>query len=244
MLPVDMPVGGTYQLDSLIVHDVFGIETLVPRADRDPLVPGDWTMFTTTVEGSTATADFFVLPPTAGAALQSGSVVEEVRFARDEMANMVWAIENVLENAAGQPWPQHERDATASPVATPPASSAATVPLKYLIETRVPSYWIPFLPVSINAAAGAVALEEAQAIDLDSGSPIPARGRILRPTSVAMPYQIPEEEVPRNGLRVQRLAVRSRWFDGSTRVWQLRRVQPGTGETSSALRFDQALPNS
>lgn len=73
-----------------------------------------------------------------------------------------------------------------------------------------------------------------------------ARGRILQPTTISgsAPYQIPEEEVPRNGIKVQRLAARSRWSDGSTRVWQLRRVRPGTGETSSALRFDQALPNS
>ena len=74
---------------------------------------------------------------------------------------------------------------------------------------------------------------------------ISPRGRVLQPTSIspASPYQIPEEEVPRNGIRVQRLAVRSRWTDGSSHLWQLRRVQPGTGESSSALRFDQALPN-
>jgi len=54
-------------------------------------------------------------------------------------------------------------------------------------------------------------------------------------------YQLPEEEVPRNGVRVQRLAARCRWTDGSTRLWQMRRVQPGAGETQSALRFDQPL---
>jgi hypothetical protein len=72
----------------------------------------------------------------------------------------------------------------------------------------------------------------------------PARGRILQPTGVAGPYRLPEEEVSRNGVKVQRLAARSRWTDGSTRLWQMRRVQPGTGEAQSALRFDQALPNS
>jgi hypothetical protein len=246
MLPIDMPVGGTYQLDSLVVHDVFGIDTLVQRADRESLGPGIWTMFSTAVAGSTQTADFFLLPPTAGAALQSGRVVEEIRFARDEMANMVWAIENVLENAAGDPWPQHERDAAASPVVTPPTTQGASVPLKYQIETRVPSYWIPFLPVSLPPNDGNVALELAQAVDPTTRQPILPRGRILQPTAISgsAPYQIPEEEVPRNGIKVQRLAARSRWSDGSTRVWQLRRVQPGTGETSSALRFDQALPNS
>ena len=99
-------------------------------------------------------------PGSAGrAAMQWGQVVEDVRFARDEMANMVWAIENVLENAAGEPWPQHERDAARNPgLHAPPPGQMPPVPLKYRIEWRVPEYWIPFLPVSLDPASGAVAL--------------------------------------------------------------------------------------
>lgn len=248
MLPVDMPVAGTYQLDSLIVHDVFGIDTLVQRADSETLGgTGRWTMFSTSVATEPGTvADFFLLPPTAGSALQTGRVVEEIRFARDEMANMIWAIENVLENAAGEPWPQHERDAAHNPPVTTPAPPVQSVPvaLAYQIESRVPEYWIPFLPVSLDPANGVVALELASAVASDGHTLILPRGRILRPTSIptSAPYQIPEEEISRNGLRVQRLAVRSRWYDGSTQLWQLRRVQPGTGEASSALKFDQAAP--
>jgi hypothetical protein len=247
MLPIDIPTGATYALDSLIVHDVFDVDTLVERADKETLGPGRWSMFSTSIAGQPgAAADFFVLPPTAGSALQTGRVVEEVRFARDEMANMVWAIENVLENAAGDPWPQHERDATRNPTTTPPVTAGAPVPLRYQVESRVPEYWIPLLPVSLDPANGVVALEVAAAVGSDGHTLILPRGRILRPTSIASttPYQLPEEEIPRNGVRVQRLAARSRWNDGSTRLWQLRRVQPGTGETSSALRFDQALPTS
>jgi hypothetical protein len=244
LLPVDVPVGGIYQLETLLVHDVFGVDTLIPRADREALGPGVWTAFSTSVDDGSTTADFFLLPPTAGTALQSGWVVEEVRFARDEMANMAWAIEYVLENAAGEPWPQHERDATRNPVETRPPTAGAAVLLRYQVESRVPEYWFPLLPVSLDPANGVVALEIAEAVAADGHTLIPPRGRILRPSAVAQnaPYQLPEEEVPRNGVKVQRFAARSRWTDGSTRVWQLRRVQPGTGETSSALRFDQALP--
>jgi hypothetical protein len=247
MLPVDMPIGATYQLDTLIVHDVFGIDAVIKRADHESLGPGHWTMYSTTLSGEQeAVADFFLLPASAGSALQPGLVVEEIRFTRDEMANMVWAIENVLENSAGEPWPQHERDAARNPVSTPPPpGQTPPVPLKYRIESRVPEYWIPFLPVSLDPANGVVALELASAMASDGHTPILPRGRVLHPTSIgtASPYQIPEEEVPRNGVRVQRLAVRSRWHDGSAQLWQLRRTQPGTGESSSALRFDQALPN-
>jgi hypothetical protein len=246
MLPVDVPVGSTHELESLVVRDVFGVDTLIDRADEESLGAGRWSMFSTAIAGSdSAAARFFLLPPSAGSALQYGRVVEEIRFARDEMANMVWAIENVLENAAGDPWPQHERDAARHPAAPAAFAQDLAVPLRYEVESRVPDYWIPFLPVSVNAAAGSVALERAEAIAPDCHTIIAARGRILNPTAIAAnaPYQIPEEEVPRNGVRVQRLAVRSRWIDGSTRLWQLRRVQPGTGETSSALQFDLARPN-
>lgn len=246
MLPVDVPVGATYQLDTLIVHDVFGLDTLIERADKEALGSGGWTLFSTTVSGQPdATADFFLLPPTAGSALQTGRAVEEVRFARDEMANMAWAIENVLENAAGEPWPQHERDAASNPPGAP-ATTSASAPLVYRIESRVPGYWMPLLPVSLDSANGVVALELAAAVASDGHTLLLPRGRILRPTSIGAgsPYRLPEEEVPRNGVRVQRLAARCRWHDGSTRLWQMRRVEPGTGETSSALRFDQALPSS
>jgi hypothetical protein len=110
----------------------------------------------------------------------------------------------------------------------------------YRLESAVPSYWVPFVPLQVNAATGAVVLARAEAVDRQ-GNMITPRGRVLVPSSLnGGSYQLPEEEVPRNGVRVQRLAARSRWTDGSTRLWQMRRIRTGTGETQSALRFDQA----
>jgi len=101
VLPVDLAVGGTYQLDSPIAHDVFSVDTLIQRADREPLGPGRWTLFSTSVTGQDeTTADFFLLPPSAGSALQTGRVVEEARFARNEMADMAWGIEDTLETSS------------------------------------------------------------------------------------------------------------------------------------------------
>ncbi len=245
MLPVDVNVGVAYTLDSLVVRDVFGIETSVARADRLPLTgPGQWTMFSTSSGDAGPTTDIFLVPPSAGQALQTGRAVEEVRFARDEMANMAWAIEHVVEDAAGAPRPQRERDAARSGAA-PAVATAPSAPLRYQIESPVPASFIPLLPVALDPVNGIVALELAAAIASDGHTPILPRGRILRPTGVpaGTAYQLPEESVPRNGLRVQRIVCRSRWSDGATHLWVLRRTAPGTGETSSALRFDQALPS-
>jgi hypothetical protein len=203
-------------------------------------------MFSTSIQGQPgATADFFLLPPTAGSSLQSARAIEEVRFARDEMADMWWGIEGVLENSIGEPWGQNERDVAAHGNPSPPAGTqGAAVPLRYSIETRVPDYWFPLMPISVDPTKGSVALQLGTVIPAAGGTAPNPRGRILNPTAIGKAvYQMPEEEVPRNGVRVQRVVCRSRWIDGSTALWQLRRVQPGTGEVQSGLSFDLALPN-
>lgn len=250
VVPIDLAPGTLYQLDVVLVHDVFGTLTRVDRADRDQLSEGRWAMFTTSVAGGSAgqTADFFFLPPTAGPALQRGGPMEEVLFARDEMANMVWALERLTENQQGEGWSGHERDVARNGAASappPPVAQDAPVPLRYLMESRVPEWWIPFLPVSIDPARGVVALERSAILRAD-GTPVEPLGRILRPSSIPAdtPYRVPEEEVPRTGVRVQRLVCRSRWSDGSTYLWPMRCVAAGRGEANSALRFDSAVPNS
>jgi hypothetical protein len=248
VVPIDMAPGALHQIDQLLVHDVFGVATLVGRSDREAGSVGQWSMFTTSVANQppSATADFFVLSPSAASAIQSGSVAEEVEFARDEIANMVWALEQTTENALGTAWPGHERDVARNvpaPGAAPPAPPTLPgVPLRYQIESGIPEHWIPFLPVSVDAAAGSVALERA-AMLRDDGTPIEPAGRILRPSSIpaGTPYRVPEEEIARTGVVVQRVISRCRWVDGSTTLWMMRRRGPGTGEVNSALRFDEAL---
>ena len=170
-VPVSVPTGMLCQVDALIVHDVFGGTTLVPRADTlDGEAAPSWSMFSTAAAGGVA--PFFVMPPSAGPAVQTGPTVEEVRFIRDEMANMVWGIEQTLEGGLGQALPGQERAQAVAAIAaaSAPASTVAAA-LRYLLETLVPENWIPFLPVAIDAALGDIALERA-AVD-----PRPARWR-------------------------------------------------------------------
>jgi hypothetical protein len=76
----------------------------------------------------------------------------------------------------------------------------------------------------------------------DDGSPILPIGRILNPSSLTgNPYRINEEEVARTGVRIQRIVCRSRWLDGATALWSMRRRGPGGGESSSGLKFDEAM---
>jgi hypothetical protein len=131
-----------------------------------------------------------------------------VHFFRDEMANMVWAVESIVTGGAGAQWPGAERGAALSATrAQPPAGVA----LRYLIQTPVPYNWIPFLPVTIDPTVGSIALERAAMLDISANPPRPIEpvGRILRPRGGAHPYRIREEEILRSGVRVRRIVCRT-----------------------------------
>lgn len=241
VIPFEQAVGSLCRIDSLVVRDVFGEDTHVLRADAGALPAGQrWTVFSTAHAGGLA--DFFVLPPSAAALTQRSAAFEDVRFGRDEMADMVWAVERVVEGALGQPLPGQERDAVlraAESTQVPPGSA-----LVYTIQTSVPDNWIPFLPVVIDPVEAQIALERASMLRSGGqGPPQPVLpvGRILRPTSLNnQPYRVREEEVTRVPVRVQRLFSRTRWTDGSTRVWIARPKGASPRERSSGLRFDVA----
>jgi hypothetical protein len=245
VLPLELPVGKIVRIDSLVVRDVFGGRTTVERADEVGKPPGTtrWTIFSVAQPGA-GLASFTIVPPSAGPGVLVGPIVEDVRFARDEMANMAWAIERATEGRLGEPRPGSERDAAADAAtpAPPPGTVSPTVPLKYQIESKVPLNWIPLVGVPDPARPPAIQLQKARVLRPGADkqpAAVPPIGKILKPE----PYFLPEEEIPRAGLRVERVVFRARWTDGSAHLWVARRRRGGAGETQSGLRFDAALPN-
>ena len=240
VVPFDLPVGSVTRVDELVVHDVFGGATLVDRGDQGPQPAGArWSCCAISEPGAGgAPAEFFVLPPSAAAVRLSGEPVEDVRIARDEQANLVWAIEQVVEGGAGGAWPGRERH-VASVQEEPPEPVPVTVsPLVYRLQSFVPWHWFPMLPVSLNQVTGETVLEQGRMVRPDGVIPEPL-GRLLRRPD-AGPYRVREEGVPRTGLKVTREVVRARWTSGETYLWIARRKTAGRGEGSSGLRYDEA----
>jgi len=242
------PVGSLCRIRSLVVKDVFGGQTVVERA-RTSQGPRSAFFRLSRAAGAPAgtpdLADFLLVPPTSAILQQSGAPLEEVLFARDEMANLAWAVERATPGLLGEPWPGQERDA-ALPVPPEPTSGDAAPPLRYQIMSRVPVHWTPFLPARVNAVRGSnrpqVVLLSSTVLR-DPPIPKPIRGKILRPDNLAdeLSYVLHEEEVPRSGVQVRRVMVRSRWTNGSSHLWFARVRAAGSGETGSGLRFDRAL---
>jgi hypothetical protein len=235
VIPLEQPIGTALRIDQLAVTDVFGSTVLVPKADEADRL---WTLFSCSSAGNpTAMTPKLVRLPSAGSALQVGEPIEDVRFFRDETANLVWSVEHTLPSGSGEPWPGQERSAAMPRPVAPPASTG----LRYSIQTDVPLNWIPFVPVTLDAVSGEIALERAAMLDasVSPPQPIAPMGKILRPEP--QPYQVREEEISRAGVRVVRVACRSRWIDGSTHVWMTRMRLAAAGEGSGGLLFDSAL---
>lgn len=246
LVPFGQEVGSLVGIDQLTVRDVFGELTLIERADAGAATGRDrWSLFSTVVDGATERlADYFILPPSVLRATIDGPTLEEVRFLRDEQANMVWAVEATTENGIGRPWDGRER-ALEVPDDTPPPPDTEA-PIRYRLQTTVPVNWIPFVPVQIDDTRRAVALERAAMQRYMDGALTRVRpvGRVLNPTNVEDPviYRVREEEVERTGTRVLRAVRRARWLDGSTHVWVSRQRRVGMGEGVSGLKYDIAEP--
>jgi hypothetical protein len=230
VIPVELEVGSFCQTRSVVISDTFGVRTLIKSSSE---ANSSWRMFQqSALNGGSAPSkpNLFFLSPALLKSLESRPI-EEVLFLRDEMANMAWGVERIVESASEQPLNRYEQTPAASPL------KPADGKLIYKLESEVPDYWIPLLPVK-NGAGLRLVRGKVPGRDGFVG----ARGRILNPEPPApRSLKIFEEEIPREGIRVTRHYQLARWHDGSTHLWLGRRKRVGSGEGSSGLRFDQLL---
>jgi hypothetical protein len=246
LVPVRVRFGTVTEIVSLVVTDTFGepllVESTAKAAANAVPAAARWSMFALSAsdgtEGPGVPQARLVVPPVLAGATD-GVAVEEVLFARDEQANLVWAVERVVEAPDGR---GRDRNDEWLPIAAaldpPPPPSPA--PLAYRLMSAVPPHWIPFVAVHDSAEKRGVRLERAAMLRLDTDppTPIPPVGRVLEPD--AKQYVVFEEEVPREGVRISRVPALCRSVDGRTYLWTSRRRTIGRGEGSSGLQFDSA----
>jgi hypothetical protein len=152
--------------------------------------------------------------------------LEQVRFLRDEMANMVWAVEYRVASKLGEPF---------NPVLTPPAPPTpepAATAARFHLGDSVPANWRPFIPAHLPGSQRSIRLQRARLPD----QPALPLGVVL---DAPAPYFVAEEEVPRAGRLIARGFRRARWSNGTTFLWMGREAPVGRGEGSSGLVFDR-----
>ena len=256
IVPFTLPSGAIATVGGLIVTNVFNERFWITAAGSGAEAARQrWSMFTVDVTNKVgAAADTsLVLPPTVSKA-QRGPPLEDVMLIRDEMANMVWAIERTITLPTGEPKRGIEAacqtlaflQAQVGPVAPPAPASA---PIRYQVMTTVPENWIPFIPVHIPNDNRTIQLQRAALPRILEGDPNPPvkvqpRTALLREGldgGSPHPYFTHEEEVARAGLRVFQAYERTRWTDGTVFTWLRVVRQTGRGEGSSGLAFDQLI---
>ncbi len=241
VIPYNMSVNTICEVKGLVVTDVFGDRTLIRAANEgDESDWQRWSMFNISNKDDIGLYNRqFFLPSTLIHSLQSDPI-EQVNFMRDEMANMVWAIEETIPDATGKGINGNE--ASDQTGVLPPPIANSTAAIRYLLGTSVPENWIPFLPVQKQNAVWDIRFQRASMPKL--GEPplevVNAKGLLLN--EVAAPYYINEEEIPYSGSIVKRTIQRVRWYDGKTYVWTGRMRETGRGQGGSNLRFDQIEP--
>jgi hypothetical protein len=260
VIPYTLPAGAVATVRGLVVTNVFGerfwLDAAGSGADADWQ---RWSMFTIDVVGQPgANADkSLLLLPTVTKILQSPPT-EEVMLLRDEVANMVWGVEQTIPVATGeskrgieaarQTRAFLEARLAAQLGGPPPAPVPANAPIRYRVMNTVPENWIPFIPVHVDGSNREIQLQRAAMPRILDGDPHPVK---IEPRTVllrngldwvpAQPYFIFEEEVPRAGARLMQTFERTRWTDGKVYTWLRVRRQTGRGEGSSGLGFDELV---
>jgi hypothetical protein len=257
LTPFRLPAGSLSRVKGLAVTNVFG-----ERFWIDPAGQGlddqweTWRMFSLNIKGDASLpADLALLLPSSTPKIQEGAPLEEIALMRDEMANMVWAIEKKLALPHGRPKPGYEAatetrrwfERLAGLALNPAPEPKWRANIRYLAMNSVLENWIPFIPVHDAGSNREMRLQRAAMLRFLKGEDKPAR---VQPRTNLMreglevapkkqPYFIHEEEVPRAGIQVTQAFQRTRWYGGKVFTWLGVRKTTGRGEGSSGLAFDR-----
>lgn len=246
------------EVKGLVVTDVFDQQFVIQRAGTGADYSWQkWDMYQVNKKGQPAhqnSLNKLLMMPALINKVESAPI-EKVLFLRDEMANMVWGVEDVVPNdlfggvngkdAAGDLMDFLEQ--TYAPVTTAgyePNNAA----LRYKLQNAVPENWIPFIAaVNSNPSANyrSRQIQRARLLryinDEYQQTPIQPRTNILRAgldETVPQPYFLNQEEVSKSGFVVSTSFQRTRWYDGKTYVWLGRKKQTGRGEAGIKFQFD------
>ncbi len=264
IVPFTLAGGSIASVRGLAVTNVFGERHWIEAAGQGVDNTWQrWSMFTVNVTGdATSLVDTSLVLLSTVPKVQEGAPLEEVLFIRDEMANMVWAIEKTIPapdgrgrsgaTGARETRAYHERLIAAGNTGPLQSLLANDAKIRYDVMSTVPENWIPFIAVRAHGSQRGIELQRASLQRIIEGDQVRPLAIVRPRTTLLHPilnaaelesYFVPEEEVPRSGVRVTQTFQRTRWLDGRVLVWMGVRKQVGRGEGSSGLAFDRIVDN-
>jgi hypothetical protein len=239
VVPLRAPVGSLYHITALSVTDTFGVVTEIPRSRSGDGVA--WSLFELGGRSASLTnrrvEPGLLLAPTLASRID-GAPLEQVALFRDEMANMVWGVERRVQGASGASYDRVD-EASRRALSQQVSGAAVAAELVYRLATDVPAHWLPYVPVPAAGNSPTHPVIELQRRAMLRTEADGTRQRMLpRGQLLSQGDRLEEEEVPREGVVVERAFQYARWFDGRALLWVGRRKTAGRGEGASGLRFD------
>lgn len=258
VIPLAQKVGHIRRLKKLVIMDSFGITAEAkPVIDKTPFKQG-WEVFTLTArtDGEYSDGAVFYLPNRLYQALES-EPVERVRLLRDEMANLVWAVEQLYQDGDGAIKNRNDEELDQIPEQPKPSlywdtQQGVLVNLSqiegdqepgnryvgpvalYQPKTHIPINWIPYIPSRLDTEGNYVLRRGRTVEDISKGPQY--KGIFLSESK-----HVFEEEVPRTGIMLTRVFQIARDSDGKRYCWRSRKKRPAAYHHSSGLRFDYLI---
>ena len=231
LVPIVADQGGLCRLNEVLVTDTFGVTTRIPpQSAHTP----HWGFGRLSAAPATIdTSRWLFIPPVLPSTHQA-QPVETVKFVRDEMANMAWAIEVAVASSLGRPRAIADEDHSPRRGFAEPQTGEV---LRYNAMTDLPAHWMPMLPTRDGATSARFLVRAGLLDEMQTTAP-EAEGELL---GAIGDFRVHEEEIPRSGATITRAHQLTRWYGGGRVLWLGRRKRAGAGEVRSSLEFDQLL---
>ena len=223
LIPAPMPAGSVREVVTLTVTDSFCVTTeLSPAADDD------WRVFSLDARDGVKArfSENALFAPNIAIDILDNEVIEEVRFVRDEQANLVWA------------WEQRFADAGETVINGDGLQGlrvGAGDETGYRFMSDLPPNWIPYVArqTDLSATNGEIHLRRGRTDPAASLETPQYRSKIVEEA-----VRLNEEEIPRTGLRVRRLKRFAVSSTGEGRAWVGRHKDAGRAAEGPGLKFD------
>jgi len=268
LTPIEAETGTVLNVEGIVVTDTFGDKTFISLSAEKCDSPNNnipfidrWNLFGTTMAGAYEKDNFtpqggLLFPPTVRRTEESESI-EEVQFLRDEMANMLWGVEMVINDGCGGTMDGKEfSDAILAVVDEQKMDldeHTQDYDYSFLLQNRVPINWIPFIPQKISGEIREINFRRAvmPIFFNNKFQPVRASTELLKikeetrnNKKVVLPHYINEEEITGYGVKVVLTAQRTRWFLGESFNWVGAHKIISDYQANSGLLFDELIEKS